>query len=309
MSLIKIFYMRLKRSLRKISKLHQKKTLLHELPTNKLMALARHDAHRIEKSIYNNILEKNLEIYQRKRRDILIIIDTLVKRGISPDEPTLARAKQICDNFYDLQAGFIGPNSSNAPTLNNLILPNFIDFLKTRRSVRVWSKDQPSNAAYQKLAHHLIDSARWAPTSGNRQPWRFKILLSDDDKKLLTGIKEHHCISAPLLIFIGMDTQVYGAFGNNERGLYIDAGAAIMSMILTAHKAGFGTCWNHFADDLISTRNNAEIYKKFCEHLSIPSWISPIAILAVGRSAFTPPNSSTNGHRNTPASGIKHEKL
>lgn len=262
---------------------------LNELPSAKLLAMVRHDAHRIEKSIYNHILLKNLHAYEQKRQGILDIIDILTTRGVSGNEPTLSWAKRICDHFHNLQAGFIQPNSTTAPALNESSIPEFIDLLQARRSVRVWHDEQPISSEYQILASQLIDAARWAPTSGNRQPWRFKVLTAQTDKQLLAGIKEQHCVSAPLLIFIGMDSRVYGAFGNNERGLYIDAGAAIMSMILTAHQAGFGTCWNHFADDLISTRNNAGIYRNFCEKMSVPDYVTPVAILAVGRPAFIPP--------------------
>jgi nitroreductase len=136
----------------------------------------------------------------------------------------------------------------------------------------------------------MIDAARWAPTSGNRQPWRFLIITRREEKELLMKIKEEHCVTAPLLIFVGMDQRVYGALGKDERGIYIDAGAAAMQMVLLAHKCGLGVCWNHFADDLINSRKvNQDIYRRFARTMGIPEWIAPIAIVAIGIPEFLPP--------------------
>ena len=97
----------------------------------------------------------------------------------------------------------------------------------------------------------MIDAGRWAPNSGDRQPWRFLIMVEQEEKHLLKHIKEQHCYDAPCLIFVGADRRVYGGLGDNEAGLHIDGGAAIMQMVLAAHASHFGVCWNHFSLDLI----------------------------------------------------------
>jgi nitroreductase len=87
-----------------------------------------------------------------------------------------------------------------------------------------------------------------------------------------------------------MDTRLYGALGDSERSVYIDAGAAIMQMVLVAHSCGMGVCWNHFADDLIQSRPaNQECYRTFCDEMHIPEHIAPVAIVAIGIPEFLPP--------------------
>ena len=100
----------------------------------------------------------------------------------------------------------------------------------------------------------MIDAGRWAPNSGDRQPWRFLIMVEKAEKHLLKHVKEQHCYDAPCLIFVGADKRVYGGLGDNEAGLHIDGGAAIMQMVLAAHASHFGVCWNHFSRDLIESR-------------------------------------------------------
>jgi nitroreductase len=263
---------------------------LHSLSTDQLLALMRHEAHRIEKTIYNDILEKKFPIYQRKWVRVGEILELLRSRGLPADEPTMAWARDIHQAFDALDDRFIKPRSTPGEPIDDGAVGRFVELVKRRRSVRVWAELQPDRHRLEALARELIDAARWAPTSGNRQPWRFKVLVDPEKKELLRGLKEGHCIAAPLLVFVGMDTRLYGALGAEERGVYIDAGAAVMQMVLAAHSAGYGVCWNHFADDLIRSRaSNVEAYRRFSAALGIALHIAPIAVVAVGRPAFIPP--------------------
>jgi hypothetical protein len=110
------------------------------------------------------------------------------------------------------------------------------------------------------------------------------VLIEKKDKKLLGKLKEEHCTSAPLLIFVGMDKRVYGSLSNKdyETALFVESGAAVMAMITGAQESGLGTCWNHFGRDLIESRKiNQETYHQFCKALDIEEYIELVAILAV----------------------------
>lgn len=263
---------------------------LSTLSNDELLSLMRHESHRIEKTIYNNILEKKHDTYQRKWDKLTVIYQVLKARNFSDSEPTLIWSKKIYHAFNDLDCSFIKPNSLIPQEFQPAEVPKFVSFLSSRRSVRVWADSQPDQDTLAAIANQMIDAARWAPTSGNRQPWRFAILTEQQDKNLLKGIKEEHCTNAPLLIFVGMDSRVYGSLGQQERSTYIDAGAATMQMVLAAHKSGLGVCWNHFADDLIDSReSNKKIYANFIKELEIPEYITPIAIIAAGVPEFIPP--------------------
>lgn len=257
---------------------------------DELLSLMRHESHRIEKAVYNKILETKHSIYQQKWERLAVIYQILKERDYPENEPTLAWSRKIYDNFTNLDRDFIQKNSLPAQAFELKETQHFVTFLRSRRSVRVWAEEQPEPQVLREMAYHMIDAARWAPTSGNRQPWRFIILETLEEKELLRKIKEEHCISAPLLIFVGMDTRVYGALGSSERGVFIDAGAAIVQMVLLAHKCGLGVCWNHFAKDLIVSRKiNQEIYDKFANKMGILDYIEPIAIIAIGVPKFIPP--------------------
>jgi nitroreductase len=263
---------------------------LDSLSTQELLALMRHEVHRIEKAVYNDLLEKKQNYHARKRDRVKTIFNILVSRNFDMSEPTVSWAKEIIKSFDNLYTQFILPSSQEPYPYRTSRIRPFMDFLKERRSVRSWSQDQPSTKELEEVAISLIEAASWAPNSGDRQAWRFMTIVSQDEKNLLEGLKEIHCISAPLMIFIGMDKRVYGAFGPEEISIYLDAGAAIMQMILTAHDAGLGTCWNHLGRDLIDSRKeNREKYNTFAKKLCVPSWIEPIAILCVGLPRIVPP--------------------
>lgn len=266
--------------------------LISDLSNEEMLSLMRHEAHRIEKSIYNGIFEAKFQMYNEKAKRVQEIYKELKQRNSEECEPTLIWAKQILDAFDDLKTDFIEPNSKASSFYELEKATGYVDFVKERRSVRVWSDKQPDENELLELANHCIDAARWAPTSGNRQPWQFKVLTEQSDKDLLKKVKEEHCTNAPLLIFVGMDKRLYGSLSLKqfETALYIDAGAAIMNMIGTAQSTGMGTCWNHFGRDMIESREvNKNIYRNFCKQMGIKDYIEPVAILAIGSPAFIPP--------------------
>jgi len=263
---------------------------LEKLSTDELLSLMRHETHRIEKAVYNDLLITKHLLFEEKRDRLDRIFRILQKQGVSQEEPTVAWARLVHDGFDSLREKYIEPGSTPPPAFKPEAAGDFLRFLKTRRSVRVWADEQPDREALEEIAREMIDAARWSPNSGNRQAWRFRIIKTPEEMELLTKLKERHCVTAPLLIFVGMDRRLYGAMGKEERCIHIDAGAAIMQMILVAHRCGLGTCWNHLGDDLINSREiNRKIYRRFTEVMGIPPYIIPVAVIALGREAFIPP--------------------
>jgi hypothetical protein len=249
-----------KNPLRKIKRRVKRKmhdeAWLDKFSDEKLLSLMRHEAHRIEKAFYNGIVfgEKSIA-YSDKRDDIFKIIEILMSRDVDyRGNQTVIWAREIAESFDNFEVEFIQKNIAPPYKFDALLSEGLKQQMISRRSCRVWAASQPSVEAYSDLALQLIDVARWAPTSGNRQPWRFMVFTSEEDRKMFTGIKERHTVLAPLLIFVGMDKRLYGAFGKSESGIFIDAGAAIENMILYAQCLGYGTCWNHFGRDFIETR-------------------------------------------------------
>ncbi len=255
-----------------------------------LMAFMRHDAHRIEKSFYNNIFTAKRSFYEQRRDNVLEAIQVLKQRGRDLTEPTIVWAREIAETFEHLEERFIQRKLTLPQPIDNVAADGFVSLAASRRSSRVWADNQPPAAELESFARRMIDAARWAPNSGDRQPIRFKIMTDSAEKALLAGLKEEHCYAAPCLIFVGSDRRFYGGLGEKEAGIHIDAAAAAMQMVLTAHAAHYGVCWNHFSRDLIESReSNTRTYKTFAEAMGIPDHVEPVAIIAFGIAAFHPP--------------------
>ena len=91
-------------------------------------------------------------------------------------------------------------------------------------------------------------------------------------------------------MFIGVDTRLYGALSYFEESMYLDAAAAITQMVIYIESIGLGSSWNHFGLDMIKSRpSNVSIYNRFISELAIPSYIMPIAILAIGKPKLITP--------------------
>jgi nitroreductase len=128
-------------------------------------------------------------------------------------------------------------------------LDKFKDAIYNRRSVRKWSNED----ILIKHIKEIINSARYAPSSCNRQPLEF-IYVSDREKiKILSEIKRQKFISGAIgCIIVLVNMNVY-----KKQDLYfpcLDAGAAIQNMLLTIHYLGLGGCWVNTSDN--ETDNN-----------------------------------------------------
>ena len=128
----------------------------------------------------------------------------------------------------------------------------------------------------------LIDSARWAPSAGNIQPWEFIIIRKPEIKRRLAeaALDQSFMMEAPTIIVVCADenssSQRYGTRGKN---LYCiqDTAAAIENIHLVAHSLGIGTCWIGAFEE-----------EKTREILKIPEGVRAVAIIPVGYSAESP---------------------
>lgn len=273
--------------------------------TQEILSAAKHDAHRIEKAFYAGYFRTTkLSAYHISSQNISRALDELNNRNINPDQPDIKWITEIRDAFFDMES-YIESRKSPAPTFHPEKMDTFIAQTKTRRSTRTWATPNFTETELIQIGEKLIESASWAPCSGNRQSWFFKIITKQSEKDLLIGIKEKHCYTAPMLIFVGMDRTAYGAIGTKEQGIHVDGAAAAMQMVATAHYAGLGSCWNHFCKDFVYSRpKNIQIFNTFYKTLEIPKTIEPISIIAFGKPAFISPPPL----RPTTARWIQHQQ-
>ena len=84
----------------------------------------------------------------------------------------------------------------------------------------------------QEQIGQLFEAAHWAPSSGNRQPWRFVYATDGENRKKFNSVlydsNAMWAPKAPMLILVFAETK--NEEGNNIRTGMFDTGAAWMSL-------------------------------------------------------------------------------
>jgi nitroreductase len=135
-----------------------------------------------------------------------------------------------------------------------------LDIIKTRRTVR---KYKPTPVPEEHITR-ILDAARFAPTSGNQQPWKFVVIRkrsrldslervlqtsweeritsqeSLDDEKKKSYIEQGkkaiaNVMKAPVYVMVFVDTTVYA-----EDAVW-DGCLAVENLMLAARALGYGT--------------------------------------------------------------------
>jgi coenzyme F420-0:L-glutamate ligase / coenzyme F420-1:gamma-L-glutamate ligase len=139
---------------------------------------------------------------------------------------------------------------------------NAFDPIHTRRSIRRYT-DQP---VPPDLIDRLLEAATWAPSSHNRQPWRFAVVTTSSVKARLAdrmgerlkadrsraadrvqqidrdmARSRERITSAPVAIIVCLSIT---NDDQHERLMAIQSAAAsIQNLLLAAHEIGLGACW------------------------------------------------------------------
>lgn len=146
------------------------------------------------------------------------------------------------------------------------------EVIKKRKSLVLFSQREIE----QEKLDQIFESARWAPSSYNEQPWRF-IYASKSDKenyeKMEASLFESNKAwagSAPMLITVLAKTN----FSHNNqvnRHAYYDVGQAVATLALQATELG------------LYLRQMAGFdAEKLIRYLGIPEGYDPVAIIAMG---------------------------
>lgn len=165
--------------------------------------------------------------------------------------------------------------------------------IKNRRSVRAFTKKPVSDEEITKL----IDAARWAPSAGNIQPWKFIIVRDAKVKRGLSAAASDQMFieEAPVVIVVCADQpQSSSGYGSRGANLYClqDTAAATQNILLAAHALELAACW-------VGAFQEEEARKV----LNIPSGTRPVVIVPVGHPAEKPVARSRK-----PASEIVHHE-
>lgn len=107
-----------------------------------------------------------------------------------------------------------------------------------RRSIRAYTDDAVSHEDLNRL----LEAGRWAPSGLNNQPFRFLVLMPQDERtdKLAECTKYTHVVRrAGALICVFLEKEAIYSEMKDHQG----AGACIQNIMLAAHSLGLGSVW------------------------------------------------------------------
>ncbi len=179
------------------------------------------------------------------------------------------------------------------------------DVILSRRSIRRYRSEPVSRT----LVETLLEAAIWSPSAHNRQPWRFAVVETQDQKELLAqamGIRLRQDLqadgvpsdvieadagrsyaritNAPVVIvmclsMVDMDVYDDEKRSHNEYLMAVQSVAmAGQNILLAAYNAGLGACWMCaplFCPDVVK------------DALALPDDWQPQALLTIGYAAET----------------------
>lgn len=117
---------------------------------------------------------------------------------------------------------------------------DFLELVKNRYSCRNY---QPSAVEQEKL-DYVMECVRFAPSAVNKQPWRFRVISSEQDReKLCQCYQREWFATAPVVVIASIlhDEEWVRADGKHHGD--IDIAIAVEHLCLAATEQGLGTCW------------------------------------------------------------------
>ena len=158
-----------------------------------------------------------------------------------------------------------------------------------RFSCRRFGREPVSDEA---LAY-LLEAARWAPSAGNLQPWRFVVVREAAVRAALASAaaRQRFVGEAPVLVVV-CAVPAESARGYGERGasLYClqDTAAAVENLLLAATELGLGSCWVGAFDE-----------RRVASVLGLEEGVRPVALVPIGTPAEEAPPRSRRPWRET----------
>lgn len=143
-----------------------------------------------------------------------------------------------------------------------------IEAIKTRRSIRTFL-DTPITADQ---IIPLLESAMYAPSAHNEQPWQFLII---EDPQLLEKVSKIHeyvkmVETAPIGVLVCGDMKK-----DIANGFWVqDCSASTQNLLLAIHNAGFWAVWTWIYPQ-------QELIQSFSTLFNLPADIVPFAFIPI----------------------------
>ena len=105
-------------------------------------------------------------------------------------------------------------------------------------------RDYTSETVGNEQLEYIKECVRLAPSAVNKQPWRFRIVSSDEDKaKLQRCYPRTWFYSAPMYIIASLVHDEEWVRSDGKAHGNIDVAIAVEHLCLAAAEQGLGTCW------------------------------------------------------------------
>ena len=149
---------------------------------------------------------------------------------------------------------------------------DFMELMASRHSVRDFLPDPIPD----EVLNEILEAGRLAPSSQNRQPWRYVVLKDPEQiKKMslnsgLLGLSNLFIRKAPCLIAACADSSK-GLRVNAQDYYLVDVAISVQQMVLAAWNRGVGSCW--------MAAYNEKAVKKY---LDLPKSWRVVALLPFG---------------------------
>jgi len=150
---------------------------------------------------------------------------------------------------------------------------DFWDVIKQRHCTRSFNSEREVN---DDLINKVIEAAKMAPSAGNMQDWRFKVVRDENIKQQLAqaALNQTFISQAPVVIVISSDLKVaQNHYGQRGVELYSiqDVSAASQNLFLACIALGLSACW-------IGAFNEQQV----SQILNLPKTWRPMVIMPIG---------------------------
>ncbi len=133
----------------------------------------------------------------------------------------------------------------------------------------------------KELLDKILEAGLWAPSGCNRQAIEFLIVDNPADVILCQKYAgEYYTFpqEASVNIVVLVDPRGY-ALPHQRHMAYLEGGAAIQNMLLTAHSLGLGSCW------MFWNKHDQDFNRRFSLH----PWLLPVGLVCLGYADRVPP--------------------
>lgn len=124
--------------------------------------------------------------------------------------------------------------------------------IEKRRSIRKYE----NRSVEEEKIMTMLESARWAPSGNNTQPWHFIVIQSQEMREKVAAVshQQQWMLSAP--VHIACVADLSSRIGGEEKPVLTeespqhelkqvirDTAIAVEHLVLEAENQGLGTCW------------------------------------------------------------------